>query len=316
MGKTYVDTPDLFAGMAEAAKTRAAGYSEAAGILSEAASRPMTAWEALKSAISGAGDEGQTALNDAVDAAGALSDGFDAAGRSAGGAGGAAKKAAEEAATGWAQVTKSLSDYAKGAMDWGEGLGEALTSAFTTAESAFRQFVTTGKFDFKSLVSSILADLATLAFRNSVLGPIASALSGVFGGGLFGGGRSSGVNPIVNASIWHAGGTVGAGTLTRSVPASVFASAPRMHSGGWAGLKPDEVPAILQRGERVLNRREAQGYGSAGEVAPNVTVNIDARGAQMGVAEQINAHLRAAIPEIARIAKESVADGRRRGQAI
>jgi hypothetical protein len=89
-----------------------------------------------------------------------------------------------------------------------------------------------------------------------------------------------------------------------------------MHAGGWAGLKPDEVPAILQRGERLLSRREAQGYGQAGEMAPNVTVNIDARGAQMGVAEQINAHLRAAIPEIARIAKESVADGRRRGQGI
>ena len=38
--------------------------------------------------------------------------------------------------------------------------------------------------------------------------------------------------------------------------------------------------------------------------------------AQVGVAEQINARLRAAIPEIARIAKESVADGRRRGQGI
>ena len=34
------------------------------------------------------------------------------------------------------------------------------------------------------------------------------------------------------------------------------------------------------------------------------------------MAEQIDARLRAAIPEIARIAKESVADGRRRGQVI
>jgi hypothetical protein len=76
------------------------------------------------------------------------------------------------------------------------------------------------------------------------------------------------------------------------------------------------VPTILQRGERVLNRREAANYGRAGTAAPGITVNIDARGAQMGVAEQIDARLRVAIPEIARIAKESVADGRRRGQAI
>ena len=89
-----------------------------------------------------------------------------------------------------------------------------------------------------------------------------------------------------------------------------------MHSGGWAGLRPDEVPTILQRGERVLNRREAANYGRAGTSWSGVTVSIDARGAQMGVAEQIDAKLRAAIPEIARIAKESVADGRRRGQVI
>jgi hypothetical protein len=314
MGTTYIEAPDLFGGMAEAARGRAAGYSEAAGILSEAASRPMTTWEALKAAITGAGTDAEDALNGANEAAGALSDGFDAAGQAAGGAGGAAKKAAEEAATGWAQVTKSLADYAKGAMDWGKGLGETLTSAFSSAESAFRQFVTTGKFDFKSLVSSILADLATLAFKNAVLGPLASALSGVFGGGVFGGGAAA--NPMVNTSIWHAGGMVASGSPMRAVPVTAFADAPRLHSGGWAGLRPDEVPAILQRGERVLNRREAAGYGRDSGAGTGVTVNIDARGAQMGVAEQIDARLRAAIPEIARIAKESVADGRRRGQVI
>ena len=52
--------------------------------------------------------------------------------------------------------------------------------------------------------------------------------------------------------------------------AMVFAAAPRMHSGGMAGLRHDEVPAILQRGERVLSRREAQSYGAGGGV--NVTI--------------------------------------------
>lgn len=305
MEKTYVDTPDLFGGMAEAARTRADGYAEAAGMLSEAASRPMTAWAALKSAIFGAGAEGEAALNHASDAADALSDGLDNAGKSAGGAGGAAKKAADEAATGWAAVTKSLADYAKGAMEWGKGLGETLTSAFSSAENAFRQFVTTGKFDFRSLISSILADLAVLSFKPAVLGPIADALSFAFGGGNF-----------LDGLVAHTGAVVGAGGMHRQVPALAFAGAPRMHEGGWAGLKPDEVPAILQRGERVLSRREVARQGRAGGAVPGITVNIDARGAQMGVAEQINAKLRAAIPEIARIAKESVVDGRRRGQGI
>jgi hypothetical protein len=145
------------------------------------------------------------------------------------------------------------------------------------------------------------------------LGPIANALSGAFGG--FGGGNA-GVIPMVNASIWHQGGMVGAGAPMRSVPALAFADAPRMHSGGWAGLRPDEVPTILQRGERVLNRREAASYGRTAQGEPGISIHIDARGAQMGVAEQIEARLRAAIPEIARIAKESVAEGRRRGQSL
>ena len=65
----------------------------------------------------------------------------------------------------------------------GKGLGETLTSAFTSAESAFRQFVTTGKFDFKSLADSILADITRIALRSAILGPIANALSGAFAGG-------------------------------------------------------------------------------------------------------------------------------------
>ena len=59
------------------------------------------------------------------------------------------------------------------------------------------------------------------------------------------------------------------------VPAMAFAAAPRMHSGGVAGLRHDEVPAILQRGERVLSRREAQSYSGGG-----VNVTIMARDAE------------------------------------
>ena len=64
------------------------------------------------------------------------------------------------------------------------------------------------------------------------------------------------------------------------VPAIAFAGAPRMHSGGWAGLKPDEVPAILQRGERVLSRREAAGYGNSQSAGPNINVTIMSRDAE------------------------------------
>lgn len=299
---SYLKAPDLGLGaMADDARATAAGYREAAGMLADAAGRPLASWQALKAAVTGTGGDSEDALNRAGDAADALGEGFDDAGRSAGGAGAAAKKAAEEALAGWAQVTQTLAEYAKGAMDWGKGLGETLVSAFSSAESAFRKFVTTGKFDFKGLVSSILADLATLAFKNSVLGPLANWLSKGLGG--------------IFAPVKHAGGMVGEPGPGRMVPALAFAGAPRMHSGGWAGLRPDEVPSILQRGERVLSRAEvASGMGRGG--SGGVSISIDARGAQAGVAEQIDAKLRAAIPEIARLAKASVADGRRRGHAL
>ena len=311
MGETYLEVPDLGLGtMADDARDRAAAYTEASGMLTEAATRPLAAWQALKDAILGSGNEGEDALAAAAAAAADLEVGLEDAGKSAGGAGPAIKKAAEEAAAGWDAVTASLADYAKGAMDWGKGLGETLTSAFQSAESAFREFVTTGKFDFKALISSILADLATLTFKNAVLGPLADWLSA---------GISAAVGGV-SASVNHAGGMVGAPGPSRMVPALAFAGAPRMHAGGWVGLRPDEVPSILQRGERVLSRAEvARGVargGGAGGGSGGVTISIDARGAQAGVAEQIAASMRAAIPEIARIAKASVADGRRRGHAF
>jgi hypothetical protein len=52
-----------------------------------------------------------------------------------------------------------------------------------------------------------------------------------------------------------------------------------MHAGGWAGLRPDEVPAILQRGERVLSRREAAA-AARGSSAPTVNVTIMTRDAE------------------------------------
>lgn len=55
----------------------------------------------------------------------------------------------------------------------------------------------------------------------------------------------------------HTGGLAGAvGGIRRWVPPAIFDGAPRYHGGGIAGLAPDEVPAILQRGEEVLTRND------------------------------------------------------------
>ncbi len=266
LSRTYLEPPDLGLGaMTDDARARADGYREAAGMLADAAGRPLASWQALKDAMTGTGAEAEAALADAAGSADALTAGLnntataaDGAGSAARNAGAAAAEGAETALTGWeAAVTAALADYAAKARDIGGDIGSTLVRAFTSAENAVGDFVKTGKLDFRDLVTSMIADLAKLAARRFILGSIANALSGALGGagGIF-------------ANILHAGGMVGSPGPGRMVPAMAFAGAPRMHSGGWAGIKPDEVPAILQRGERVLSRREAAGYGQGQSAVP------------------------------------------------
>jgi hypothetical protein len=286
--------PDLgLDGIAAEALATANTYRQAASDLAAVATGPLTSWGTLRDAVAGTGEDGAAALEEATTSADRLAGAMNRAGGAAGAAG-------DKIVTGWRAVSEALQTYASEAMNWGKGLGETLTGAFSGAESAFRSFVETGKLDFKGLVRSILADLAVLAFKRAVLGPLANALSGIFGGG------------SVAAAVSHAGGIVGLSGHARQVPAAVFAGAPRLHAGGWAGLRPDEVPTILQRGERVLSRREVAQGGRALPVS--VHLNVDARGAQIGVAEQLASALRNARPEFERLAIAAVGTAMRRGR--
>jgi len=227
---------------------------------------------ALVAAVQGSGaetDDASAAAQRMADALAEAETTAKRAGAAGEGAGKKTKKGAKEALTGWEAVTKAVSDYAKEAREIGADLGQSLVGAFQSAETAVADFVRNGKLEFSDLVTSMIADLAQLAARRFILAPLTSAVSGALGGagGIF-------------ADILHAGGTVGMPGPSRMVPAMAFAAAPRMHSGGMAGLRHDEVPAILQRGERVLSRREAAGYGARGDGGTTVNVTIMARDAE------------------------------------
>lgn len=86
-----------------------------------------------------------------------------------------------------------------------------------------------------------------------ILAQVASQLLQMGSGGGIGGGFLSGIL----GSIFHQGGVVGSGGPKRNVHPAVFAGAPRMHSGGVAGLRSGEVPAILQKGEVVIPKNMA-----------------------------------------------------------
>ena len=293
-------------------------YRGAAEDLARGATLPLASWQALRDAVSGADAEGEDALIGAVASAAVLTAELEDTEETATRAGAAvrqagidAKEGGDEAATGWRAVAQGLSQYADQAMDWGKGLSDTLVGAFRSAENAFRDFVKTGKVDFKGLIASIVTDLAVLQFRKAVLGPIANALSSAFAGPDIGG--------SVAAAVSHTGGMVGISGYTRSVPAMAFAGAPRMHAGGMAGLRPDEVPTILQRGERVLNRRETAQYGArTGPHPVEITVNVQGARGNREIEEMVDRGVSGALQQYDRlIAPRTVArvsqDPRRSG---
>lgn len=147
--------------------------------------------------------------------------------------------AAEEQSTVLGGVRGALRDYAREAAESGREARGAMERALRGMEDALTSFVSTGKLEFGDLVNSIVADLARLAIRSQITGPLFGALGGALG---------------LPVGVAHSGGVAGSLARQRTVDPRVFAFAPRYHEGGIAGLRPDEVPAILQRGETVLPR--------------------------------------------------------------
>ncbi|MCY3878606.1 MAG: tape measure protein [Rhodobacteraceae bacterium] len=162
-------------------------------------------------------------------------------------------------------IAAGARDYAGAAAD---SLGEvrsAAERAFGGLEDALTRFVTTGKLDFKDFANSVIADIARIAIRQQVIAPLAEAFGGAFGGGGFFG-------------LFHGGGIAGSpGGRERLLPAAAFAGAPRLHAGGIAGgLRADEVPTILRRGEGVFTPEQMAAL--SGPAAGPVSVEVVNRG--------------------------------------
>jgi tape measure domain-containing protein len=151
---------------------------------------------------------------------------------------------------------------------------DAMDSAQQQWLGNFTDGLVDGQLNFKQFTISILKDIAKIIIRAQIAAAITSAI-GAF---------SAAFNPTASAVqgpatgdlkglIYHSGGIVGESVGgTRSMSAGMLAMAKRYHSGGFPGLKSDEVPAILQKGERVSTVQE-QRAGNAGS-GLSVTVNI------------------------------------------
>jgi len=137
---------------------------------------------------------------------------------------------------------------------------DALTNFFTDIASGAK----TGKEALRDFVVSFAQSMAQIAARALATFLVLQLLDAIYPGlGRATAATMAAGSADTSASVFHSGGMVrrGAGPQ-RKVPAWAFAGAPRFHGGGMVGLKPDEVPAILQTGERVQSRQEvAAGAG-------------------------------------------------------
>ena len=173
---------------------------------------------------------------------------------------------------GVSNLTTALNDVSSGAKSAKDALLDMVSSFAKTMLNVLNQ----------RLAEKLVKQFTDAAGSNGsgflgALGSIVGSVAGYFGGGSAGygsGGFSSGGG---YGNYLHSGGIAGAGGWLQRVPAAAFAYAPRYHSGGIAGLKPNEVPAVLEAGEEVLKTsdpRHARNYaGAVGDINIGVTVS-------------------------------------------
>ncbi len=149
-----------------------------------------------------------------------------------------------------AQMDKSFAQQATGA-----GV-DAFTGLFTDLVNGTKS----GSEALKDFVRGFVASMAQIAARALATFLVLQLLDAVYPGL----GRATAATMSVGANVKHSGGMAGHGTR-RQVPGWVFAGAPRYHNGGDVGLKPGEVPAILQEGERVQSRAEVRAERQGGQ---------------------------------------------------
>lgn len=147
----------------------------------------------------------------------------------------------------------------------GEALNRDLAAGGANAMEQFAQSIVKGENVLESFAQAFLqfaADFLLQIARMIAQQAIFNALSGGSPGGA--GGAGGGIAGLIGG-LFHGGGVVGGtGARGRPVSSAIFANATRYHGGGIAGLKPDEVPAILQRGEEVLTRADARHRANGG----------------------------------------------------
>jgi hypothetical protein len=156
-----------------------------------------------------------------------------------------------------------------------QSLEQAFSGSAMNAFDTFARGLAEGKGAIESLgdamrqfAADFLSQMAKMIMQQIIFNALQAMSGGAGGGGIF-----SSLSKFITGTN-HTGGMAGSGPK-RAVSPGWFGSAFRYHSGGIAGLKPNEVPSILERGEEVLTRddpRHRMNGGMGGGGSQPVTV--------------------------------------------
>jgi len=185
-----------------------------------------------------------------------------------------------------------LLDYATEAANVADATRDAFSSAFSGAEDALVSFVTTGKADVADLANSIISDLARIAIRQSIVGPLAGALAGLFGGGTSNVDVGGGIT--FDGGGWYSGADGG-----YTGPGGKYQFAGIVHKGEVVWSQADVARAggvaaaeALRRGGGYANGGVVGGYtpprapaAPDSRVAPKVEVNVINQGGDQMTAQ-------------------------------
>lgn len=192
-------------------------------------------------------------------------------------------------------LTRGLRTYANDASDFAKSFESLTTSAFSNVETSFTTMLTTGQISFTNFANSIINDLARIAVRAAITGPIANGLSSLFSG--WGGGgwaNSATTHTAVDTSVgWvtptaNAHGNVFSGYGSIHGLSNSIVSSPTMFSydrlmpfanGGVVGEtgRPEVIAPLARMSNGDLGIK-GTGFGGGSNVSVNI---INASGEQV-----------------------------------
>ena len=144
-------------------------------------------------------------------------------------------------------IVDFIKEVAQAFADWASG-GKDVLDTLASIGIAFLDMIA------KTLIGigELIVQMVILDAIQSITGIPVKALLQLYGG--------------VSPGVHHEGGVVGEGSSRRSrmISPVAFANAPRYHTGGIAGLAPNETTAILKKGEEVLTNNDPRHRNNGG----------------------------------------------------